>query len=142
MGISRLIYGRSAMGGLYLLGDSWYEDQQVTCWLNTKASAIDVGAGDVTLGTEVLHYDRLILAMGASSFVPPSRGSVAAARSYCARPATRSPSAPDVQGTRARSAVVAGGGLLGLEAAYALHQLGLGVNVLERSKPPALAPGR
>ncbi len=37
------------------------------------------------------------------------------------------------QAHHARTAVVAGGGLLGLEAAYALHQLGLGVAVLERS---------
>src|SRR5262249_4556986 len=33
----------------------------------------------------------------------------------------------------ARRAVVAGGGLLGLEAAYALHKLGLRTTVLERS---------
>ena len=32
----------------------------------------------------------------------------------------------------ARRAVVAGGGLLGLEAAYALHKLGLRTSVLER----------
>jgi NAD(P)H-nitrite reductase large subunit len=36
------------------------------------------------------------------------------------------------QQRRARRAVVAGGGLLGLEAAYCLHQLGLAVTVLER----------
>ena len=33
----------------------------------------------------------------------------------------------------ARHAVVAGGGLLGLEAAYALHKLGMRTSVLERS---------
>jgi NAD(P)H-nitrite reductase large subunit len=37
------------------------------------------------------------------------------------------------QDNRARQAVVAGGGLLGLEAAYALHKLGLHAAVLERS---------
>jgi nitrite reductase (NADH) large subunit len=37
------------------------------------------------------------------------------------------------QDHRARQAVVAGGGLLGLEAAYALHKLGLHAAVLERS---------
>lgn len=134
MGISRLIYGRSAMGGLYLLGDSWYEDQRVTCWLNTKASAIDVGAGEVTLGTgEGLHYDRLILAMGASSFVPPIEG-IGGRGSFVLREAGDAIAIRAyVQETMARSAVVAGGGLLGLEAAYALHQLGLGVTVLERS---------
>ena len=37
------------------------------------------------------------------------------------------------QHTNARYAVVAGGGLLGLEAAYALHKLGLQVSVVERN---------
>ena len=40
------------------------------------------------------------------------------------------------QDTNARSAVVAGGGLLGLEAAYALLKLGLRVTVLERGRWP------
>ena len=38
-----------------------------------------------------------------------------------------------MQDHQARRAVVAGGGLLGLEAAYALHKLGVEVSVLERS---------
>ena len=40
------------------------------------------------------------------------------------------------QDTDARNAVVAGGGLLGLEAAYALLKLGLRVTVLERGRWP------
>ncbi len=38
-----------------------------------------------------------------------------------------------VQSRQCRSAVIAGGGLLGLEAAYGLQKLGLTVTVLERS---------
>ena len=41
MGISRLIYGRSAMQGLYLNPDSWYEERNITTWLNTQARRID-----------------------------------------------------------------------------------------------------
>ncbi len=37
-----------------------------------------------------------------------------------------------VQQNGCREAVVAGGGLLGLEAAYSLYELGLQVTVLER----------
>ena len=33
MGISRLVYGRSAMQGLGLLPDGWYQDHDVTAWL-------------------------------------------------------------------------------------------------------------
>jgi nitrite reductase (NADH) large subunit len=133
MGISRLIDGRGAMVGLHLLPDSWYADHRITCWLNTRATAIDREKREVRLGTgETLHYDRLILATGSAAFVPPLEGwglrgtfvlraadDALQIRSYA-------------QCVQARRAIVAGGGLLGLEAAYALHKLGLKVTVLER----------
>ena len=75
MGISRLIYGRSAMQGLYLNPDAWYEERGITTWLNTQAARIDRDAREVVLGTgERLEYDRLILATGSSAFVPPIEG--------------------------------------------------------------------
>ena len=135
MGISRLVYGRSAMQGLYLLPEQWYDDHGVHAWLNTVAPRIDVRAQRVLLGTgEALPYDRLILAMGSSasrpsidgldrpgSFVLREAGDAMRLRAY-------------VQQQRCREAVVAGGGLLGLEAAYSLHLLGVQVTVLERGK--------
>ena len=39
MGISRLVFGRSAMQGLYLLGEEWYDEHDITAWLNTVATA-------------------------------------------------------------------------------------------------------
>ena len=38
MGISRLVYGRSAMQGLYLLAEQWYDEHGITAWLNTVAT--------------------------------------------------------------------------------------------------------
>ncbi|HZQ34846.1 MAG TPA: FAD-dependent oxidoreductase, partial [Dehalococcoidia bacterium] len=75
MGIERLIYGRSAMQGLFLLDEGWYEQYQISCWLNTRAARIDVQRREVVLSTgETLPYDRLVLAMGSSSMVPPIAG--------------------------------------------------------------------
>ncbi|MBJ8348806.1 FAD-dependent oxidoreductase [Antrihabitans sp. YC2-6] len=133
MGISRLVYGRSAMQGLYLLPEQWYDDHGVHAWLNTMARRIDVPSQRVLLGTgEALPYDRLILAMGSSATVPPTPG-LDREGSFVLR------EAGDAMRIRAyaqqhdcRRAVVAGGGLLGLEAAYSLHLLGLQVTVLER----------
>ncbi|MEZ4681807.1 MAG: FAD-dependent oxidoreductase [Caldilineaceae bacterium] len=134
MGITRLIYGRSAMQGLMLLPEQWYEDFNITCWLNTQVNDIDATAQVVTLGTgETLPYDRLILTTGSQSFVPPITG-FGLDGSFVLR------TADDAMAIRAyvqnnplpmpRSLK---GGLLGLEAAYGLHQLGLKVTVLERS---------
>jgi nitrite reductase (NADH) large subunit len=133
MGIARLIYGRSAMQGLYLNPDSWYDDHGITPWLNTRAHGINRAGGHVRLGTgEKLPYDRLIIATGSASFVPEIDG-FGAPGTFVLR------TADDALGLRsfaqrqgARRAVVAGGGLLGLEAAYALHKLGLRTTVLER----------
>jgi NADPH-dependent 2,4-dienoyl-CoA reductase/sulfur reductase-like enzyme/ferredoxin len=134
MGISRLIYGRSAMQGLYLNPDSWYEERNVTTWLNTQATRIDRAGRMVVLGTgETLKYHRLILATGSSSFVPPIEG-FGAQGTFVLRSAEDALAIRSfAQRQQAKRAVVAGGGLLGLEAGYALHKLGLRTTVLERS---------
>lgn len=134
MGIGRLVYARSAMVGLQLLPDSWYEENRVTCWLNTYATALDRERRELTLGTgEKLPYDRLILATGSDSFVPPIEGYGAPGTFVLRRAADAFAIRTYAQEHRAEHAVIAGGGLLGLEAAYALHKIGLHVTVLERS---------
>ncbi|MFD0363919.1 FAD-dependent oxidoreductase [Nocardia sp. GCM10030253] len=133
MGISRLVYGRSAMRGLFLLPEQWYDEHEVTAWLNTLAIRVDVRERRVFLGTgEVLPYDRLILAMGASSALPSIEGLDRPGCFVLREASDALRIRAYAQERRCRHAVVAGGGLLGLEAAYALHQLGLRVTVLER----------
>jgi len=66
MGISRLVYGRSARQGLYLLPEQWF---------NTVATRIDLRWRRVQLGIgDALPFDRLILAMGSSAAAPPIGG--------------------------------------------------------------------
>ncbi len=135
MGISRLVFGRSAMQGLYLLPEQWYDDHQVVAWLNTMVNRIDLASKRVFLATgDTLAYDRLILAMGSNSAVPPVDG-FGRPGSFVLR------SAADAMQIRSyaqqhgcRDAVVAGGGLLGLEGAHSLLELGLRVTVLERGQ--------
>jgi nitrite reductase (NADH) large subunit len=133
MGISRLVYGRSAMQGLYLLAEPWYDEHGITAWLNTFATEIDLTERRVRLGTgDQLFYDRLILAMGSSSTVPPIEG-FGTPGSFVMREAADAMAIRGyVQQHGARTAVVSGAGLLGLEAAHALLELGLQVTVLER----------
>lgn len=134
MAISRLIYGRSAMQGLYLLPDEWYAEHGITTWLNTQATRIDRERQQVTVGTgEVLDYSRLILAMGSRSVVPELPGAGLPGVFVLREAGDAMGIRAYVQEHAARRAVVAGGGLLGIEAAYALVKLGLAVTVLERS---------
>ena len=134
MGIARLVYGKSAMQGLYLNPDSWYGEREIEVWLNTRALHIDRVNRDVQLGTgEKLPYDKLILAMGSRAFVPPIEGFGLAGTGVLRKADDAIRVRAFAQRHGAKQAAVAGGGLLGLEAAYALHQLGMRATVLERS---------
>jgi NADPH-dependent 2,4-dienoyl-CoA reductase/sulfur reductase-like enzyme/ferredoxin len=133
MGISRMIYGRSAMAGLYLLPEDWFEAQRIDAWLNTVVRSVDLAARTATLATgDVLEWDRLVFANGSRPVEPPITG-LGLRGSFPLR------EAGDAEGIRAyaqrvsaTTAVIIGGGLLGLEAAYALHKFGMRVTVLER----------
>jgi nitrite reductase (NADH) large subunit len=133
MGISRLVYGRSAMQGLYLNPDKWYDERAITTWLNTRALWIDRTNREVALGTgEKLPYDRLILATGSRSLVPKIAGFGAPGTGVLRTAADAMALRAYAQRVSSSKGVIAGGGLLGLEAAYALHKLGLKTTVLER----------
>ncbi len=134
MGITRLIYGRSAMEGLYLMPEKWYKDLKITTWLNTHVTHVDAQGKEIHLGTgEKLTYDRLILTTGSQAFVPRIDGFGMPGTFVLREAADAMAIRGYVQEKRCTQAVVAGGGLLGLEAAYGLHKLGVKVTVLERS---------
>ncbi|MDZ4718888.1 MAG: FAD-dependent oxidoreductase, partial [Roseiflexaceae bacterium] len=124
-----------AMSGLYLQPDSWYDEHKITPWLNTLVTTIDRETQQVRLATgEHLSYDRLILANGSSSFVPPIPG-FGMPGTFVLREAQEAMEIRAfVQAHGCRNAIIGGGGLLGLEAGYALHKLGMHVSVLERGE--------
>ena len=111
-------------------GPEWYEENRVYQMLGKTVNDIDMSAKEVLLddGTKV-HFTKLIYAMGSECFIPPMEGS----------------SLPEVVAIRrltdvekvetlmagAKNAVVIGGGVLGLEAAWELKKGGLEVKVLE-----------
>ena len=131
MGIARLINGRSGMHGLHLHPESWYQEQRITNWLNTHAVEIDTDKRQILLATrEHVAYDRLILANGSSAQIPAIDG-FGAPGSFVLREADDAMGLRNyIQRHEARTAIVAGAGLLGLEAAHALQKMGLKVTVL------------
>lgn len=80
---------------------------------------------------ERIHYDKLVLATGSYPFVPPMPGHD---RAGCFVYRTiEDLKALSQAGKKARIGAVVGGGLLGLEAANALKQMGLKTHVVEFS---------
>jgi nitrite reductase (NADH) large subunit len=108
----------------------WYAQRGIHLHLGVPATTLDPAAHRLTLadGSQA-DYDRALLATGGRPFVPPCEGTdkegvftlrtlddARAIKAYAQQVAT---------------AVVIGGGLLGLETARALHTAGLDVTVVE-----------
>ncbi|MEU6138661.1 nitrite reductase large subunit NirB [Nocardioides sp. NPDC047086] len=115
---------------LSFLPSGVYEDPRVTLRIGTSVVEIDPAAQTVMLADgEEMAYDELVLATGAAPFVPPVPGSELG-NVFVYR------TIEDLEAIReaaqtARAGAVIGGGLLGLEAANALHQLGVKTHVVE-----------
>ncbi|RDJ98628.1 nitrite reductase large subunit NirB [Paraburkholderia lacunae] len=127
--LSEFFSGKSAED-LSLVKPGFFERENVLLKLNAKAVSIDREARTVSISNgETLSYDKLVLATGSSPFVPPMAGSD---REDCFVYRTiEDLEAMQECGARAKSGVVVGGGLLGLECAKALHDMGLAAHVVE-----------
>jgi nitrite reductase (NADH) large subunit len=115
---------------LQIRSKAWYESQRIDLFLNTKITAIDKDRKNVvTQSGEQYAYDKLLLATGSNSFVPPIKGAdkqgVFTLRNIA-----------DAQTIKAfasgkTKALLIGGGLLGLEVGNSLRKTGLTVSVAE-----------
>ena len=130
--LTKMLLKNASAADLAIETAAWYDapGRDIIPLNGRTVSAIDTQRKTVTLADGmVFSYDKLIYALGARCFIPPFKGNdranVVAIRSMA-----------DVERVRglartARTAVVIGGGVLGLEAAWALHEGGLKVTVLE-----------
>ncbi|MEO7196116.1 MAG: FAD-dependent oxidoreductase, partial [Pseudonocardiaceae bacterium] len=128
--------GGSDAEEIFLNPLSWYDENGITLRAGVRVVRIDRFA-HVVLGDDgsVARYDKLIIATGSRTFFPPMDGMWVDNRTLT----------PGVFGFRTlddttamiryaqgrRAAVVIGGGLLGLEAAYGLQRHGLTVHVVQ-----------
>jgi len=127
--LSEYFAGRSAQS-LSLVSEGFFADNGITLHCVSKIVAINSQQRCVrdAQGVET-HYDTLVLATGSYAFVPPINGNT---RPGCLVYRTLDDlDAIAAQAKNATRGVVIGGGLLGLEAANALRQLGLETHVVE-----------
>jgi nitrite reductase (NADH) large subunit len=127
--LTEFFSGKSA-DDLSLVEPGFFEREQMALKLNTRAVSIDREAHTVQLATgETLPYDKLVIATGSYAFVPPVPGKD---RQDCFVYRTiEDLEAMTECGARSKTGVVVGGGLLGLEAAKALRDLGLETHIVE-----------
>ncbi|MBD3640467.1 MAG: nitrite reductase large subunit [Marinobacter sp.] len=114
----------------------WYTDHHITLKLGEPVLTIDRDGKTVTTPAGQYPYDELVLATGSYPFVPPIEGND---NEHCFVYRTLDDlDAIRASASNAKTGVVVGGGLLGLEAANALKSLGLEAHVVEFA--PRLMP--
>lgn len=121
--------GRATPEKIVIRGPEYYKKLNIRLLRGTRVESIDAVARTITTRAGSDSFDRLVLASGATSFLPPVEGcggdhvftlrTIADADHILAR------SAPG------KRAVVIGGGLLGIETATSLAKRGLSVSVVE-----------
>ncbi|MCO8090859.1 nitrite reductase large subunit NirB [Acinetobacter pseudolwoffii] len=123
-------FSGKSMKDLSLCRSDFADAYGIDLRLNTKAVEIDQLHKIVTTSQgDVLSFDKLILATGSYAFVPPIPGND---RQNCFVYRTiEDLDAIRAASLNAKTGVVIGGGLLGLEAAKALRDLNLETHVVE-----------
>ncbi|KMY69058.1 hypothetical protein AAU61_05885 [Desulfocarbo indianensis] len=128
--LPELIAGAAELESFTLHGPAWYRDHGIDLHLGEKVTQVDRAARRArTAKGLAAEYDALLLATGAHSFIPPVDG--ADKKNVFALRSAQDARAIRAAAKEAKSAVLVGGGLLGLEAGHGLIRLGLGVQVVE-----------
>ena len=126
--LSPVLAGEKAFADIVINDEAWYADNGIALHAGAAVEAIDRDAKVVRVGGMEAAFDRLILAVGSDPIRLPLPGADLAgvvtfrdlddveAMIAAARPGAK--------------AVVIGGGLLGIEAAYGLTKRGMGATVV------------
>lgn len=111
-------------------GESWYRENKIYQILDHEVVKIDVKAKEVYLDDgNKYHYTKLIYALGSECFIPPIQGIDKEGVFAVRRLEDTKKISERLKETR--HAVVIGGGVLGLEAAWELKKANCDVTVLE-----------
>jgi NAD(P)H-nitrite reductase large subunit len=99
--------------------------------LNCEVTAVNSAEKTVTVNGVPLGYDKLVIATGAECFVPPFKGKDLDGVYTIRHILDTDKIYQEI--SNVKSGVVVGGGVLGLEAAWQLCQLGISVTVVQGS---------
>ena len=117
--------------GISFIDPDFFEKNQIT-WLPGKTvNRLDTQGKKVYTDQEdEISYDRLLIATGAESFIPPV-GNLREAENVFGLRHLRDAQAIDELAKDAENIVIIGSGLVGLDAAYGLMETGKKVSIVE-----------
>jgi len=136
--LPEILSGSAAAESLIIRKDIWYRERGIDLMLDTTADAVDLQSHEIiTTAGSSIPFDRLLIASGSRSFVPPVPGAekkgVFTLRSLSDALAIRG-----LLAGGPRRVIIIGGGVLGLEAGHHIAKGGNRVSVVEAM--PRLLP--
>lgn len=127
--LSSVLAGDVVAGEIALKTAEWWRERGVTLCYGTPATAVDTGARKISLADgKLLPFSKLVFATGSRAVRPPIPG-VELPGVMTFRDLGDVASMTQTAGSGKR-AVVIGGGLLGIEAAYGLAKAGAAVTLV------------
>jgi 3-phenylpropionate/trans-cinnamate dioxygenase ferredoxin reductase subunit len=131
--------GDAELDTVFVQQDAWYDDNHIDLLLGRSAQELDVGSHELTLDDgQRVHYDRLLLATGASSRRLSVEGSDASGIYYL-RTIEDSESLREQIAAGGKRIVVVGSGWIGLEVTAAARGFGNDVTVIGMENVPLSA---
>jgi nitrite reductase (NADH) large subunit len=122
--------GGKSVDQVIVHSQKWYDQNRIDLYLNTTVTKIDPAPKVVeTHQGERFPYDKLLLATGGKSFIPPMQG--ADSPGVFTLKTLADADRIKQWAAHAKTAVLIGGGLLGLEAGNGLRKSGLKIIVVE-----------
>lgn len=115
---------------LIINNQSWYDDRDIKVILSKIVERIDTNDNTIVLDdSTTIKYEKLLIATGAKPFIPPIHGKFKEGV-FALRSLKDLCYIKQYLQNKDRVTII-GGGLLGLEAAWALKELGKQVSILE-----------
>lgn len=119
---------------LNFVEEDFFEKNRIRWIAGKTAGKLDTNEKTVTLDDgEILNYDKLLIATGAESFIPPV-GNLREAENVFGLRHLRDAQAIRKMAEKAENIVIIGSGLVGLDAAYGLMETGKKVSIVEMAE--------
>jgi nitrite reductase (NADH) large subunit len=127
--LSSVLAGDKSIGEIVINSSEWYRENGIRLFTGEAVTGIDSAAKTITAASGfMLSYDRLLIATGSRPLAPPIPGIGLAG--VCAFRDIADVNKMLAAARTHKRAVVIGGGLLGLEAAFGLKHRGMSVTLI------------
>lgn len=123
------ISGAASYNALFPYDDAWYNENNIVLKKNTRILEINFKKKAVSTDKGLHEFDSLVITLGSQGNVPPIPGKDLE-NCFPVRTIADADRIKKLSG-HGKTCTIIGGGLLGLEMAWAIRQLGCNINIIQ-----------